>query len=196
MTCDDVFQMVRAFRTKDDATPIVLMGYANPIEQYGYEAFANRAALSGVDGVILVDLPPEESADILPFFRAADVAIIYLCSPTTSASRMALINECARGYLYYVSLTGVTGADLNLSDVKAQYLARKAQTALPMMVGFGIKTGAMAADVAAFADGVIVGAALVSRVHAAYCSSEDAATAGASLIREMRRAMDHIECTS
>ena len=196
ITTDDVFGMVEEFRAKDEKTPIVLMGYANPIEQYGYERFANRALEVGVDGVILVDLPPEESAEILPFFRATNVYMIYLCSPTTSMLRMESIKQKARGYLYYVSLSGVTGADLNLLEVKKQYKVRKAQSSLPVMVGFGIKTPAMAASVAEFADGVIVGAALVNQIFAAYRDGKDAIMAGSTLIREMRNAMDLSGCIS
>lgn len=189
--CNDVFSMVEKFREKDQHTPIVLMGYVNPIEQYGYEKFAARAKQAGVDGTILVDLPPEESESVAPIWQANGLHSIYLCSPTTSDERMVMINSYGKGYLYYVSLKGVTGSDdFNLRQVKEQYQHRKSLTDLPLMVGFGIKTAEMAANVAEFADGVIVGAALISRVHDAYNSVGNAPASGASLIAEMRHAMD------
>lgn len=190
--CEDVFHMIEKFRQEDKLTPIVLMGYTNPIEQYGHEKFAKRAQQVGIDGMIIVDLPPEESAEIVPYWHEAGVHIIYLCSPTTSDKRMALIGELARGYLYYVSLKGVTGSNaLDLRSVKNQYQRRKEQTTLPIMVGFGIKTPEMAADVSTFADGVIVGAALIEQIHTAYLEKADAIKAGATLINAMRYAMDN-----
>jgi len=188
---DDVFSMVEEFRKKDKDTPIVLMGYMNPIEQYGHEKFANQAKRSGVDGIIIVDLPPEESQDIAPFWREAGLHIIYLCSPTTSDERMKLIKEYASGYLYYVSLKGVTGSSsLDLRTVKTQYQYRKKQLSLPIMVGFGIKTPEMAAGIAEFADGVIVGAALISTIQEVYQEKGDAVDAAKTLIHGMRNAMD------
>ena len=190
--CDDVLSMVEEFRLQDALTPVVLMGYLNPIEQYGYELFASKAYLAGVDGVILVDLPPEESAEIAPCFQAAGLYNIFLCSPTTTDERMTLLKEYAHGYLYYVSLKGVTGSNtLDLASVQTQYQRRKEQTSLPVMVGFGIQTPEMAAQVAEFADGVIVGAALISQIHQAYLDKKESIQAGAALIRSMRHAMDN-----
>lgn len=189
--CDTVFDMVKEFRQQDKETPIVLMGYLNPVEQYGYEPFAKKAHLVGVDGMIIVDLPPEESKDIAAAWQAAGLYMIYLCSPTTSDERMQLLKQYAHGYLYYVSLKGVTGSNsINLSSLEAQYQQRKAQTALPVMVGFGIKTPEMAAGVATIADGVIVGAGLISQLQEAYSTKQDCIKAGASFIQELRRAMD------
>lgn len=191
ISCDKVLAMVEKFREQDQLTPIVLMGYVNPIEQYGYEAFAKRARQVGVDGTILVDLPPEENEVIVAPWQRYDLYSIYLCSPTTSDKRMARINQAGKGYLYYVSLKGVTGADsLDLQTVRELYQYRKLQTNLPLMVGFGVKTAAMAAEVAQFADGVIVGAALISRLIEAYQSGDDVLAAGASLLRAMRQATD------
>lgn len=187
----DVLAMVREFRQQDKETPIVIMGYLNPIEQYGYELFAQHAIDAGVDGTILVDLPPEESADINSIWRKHGLYSIFLCSPTTTDERMALIQEHAQGYLYYVSLKGVTGSStLDAASLKAQYQQRKAQVNLPLMVGFGIKTPEMAAEVASFADGVIVGAALINQILEAYQAKHDMLQAGASLIHSMRCAMD------
>lgn len=192
VNCDDVFAMIQTFRLRDLLTPVVLMGYMNPVEQYGYEAFARQAHLAGVDGMIIVDLPPEESKDIAPCWQAAGIHNIYLCSPTTSDERMTLLKDYAHGYLYYVSLKGVTGSDsFDLAAVQNHYQRRKEQTELPVMVGFGIKTPEMAANVAAFADGVIVGAALINEVQQAYLEKKDGIKAGAALIAAMRRAMDN-----
>ncbi len=187
----DVLEMVRKFRQKDEETPIIIMGYLNPIEQLGYEYFAKEAVKAGVDGTILVDLPPEESDEVAKIWATYGLYSIYLCSPTTSAQRMVLIEQYAKGYLYYVSLKGVTGSDtLNTEVLKTQYQERKAQTKLPLMVGFGIKTPEMAAEIAGFADGVIVGAALISIIEEAYAAKNDFMTAGARLIHAMRQAID------
>lgn len=194
VNCHQIFDTIAAFRKVNTTTPIVLMGYVNPVETYGYEAFAQRAKQVGVDGTILVDLPPEESAVVDTVWKKHGLYSIYLCSPTTSPDRMRLINQYARGYLYYVSLKGVTGSSaLDVEDVKIQYQLRKQQTSLPLMVGFGIKTAEMAKAVAAFADGVIVGAALVSAVFDAHQHRRNEALAAAALIAGMRDAMDVIE---
>lgn len=190
--CDDVFDMVANFRVSDKHTPVILMGYVNPVEYYGYEAFAKRAADSGVDGTIMVDMPPEESADVKPIWDANGLYSIYLCSPTTTEERMKLINQYARGYLYYVSLKGVTGSDdFDLDTVKQAYQQRKAQTSLPLMTGFGIKTPELAAEVAKFADGVIVGAGLISQIMSAMQQKDDIVLAASSFIQNMRQAIDN-----
>ncbi|HBD9233731.1 TPA: tryptophan synthase subunit alpha [Legionella pneumophila] len=191
--CDDVLNMVRQFRKTDTETPVILMGYLNPIEQYGYDLFAQQAVEAGVDGTILVDLPPEEADGVSRVWQNHGLYSIYLCSPTTSAERMNFINQHANGYLYYVSLKGVTGSDaLKLPELKAQYLQRKAQSKLPLMVGFGIKTPEMAAQVAEFADGVIVGAALINEIIEAYEAKKDPLQASGALLSSMRQAIDNI----
>lgn len=190
--CTDVLSMVKEFRRQDKNTPVIIMGYLNPIEQYGYERFARDAVDAGVDGTILVDLPPEEAKEIVALWQERGLASIFLCSPTTSDERMMLINQYGNGYLYYVSLKGVTGSDaLDIESLKAQYLHRKAQAKIPLMVGFGIKTPAMAAEVAAFADGVIVGAALITQILDAYELNKNVPQAAASLIGSMRQAIDN-----
>lgn len=190
--CQDVLEMVREFRQQDKDTPVIIMGYLNPIEQYGYDRFAQHAVEAGVDGTILVDLPPEEGDSISSAWEQHGLYSIFLCSPTTSEQRMELINRHANGYLYYVSLKGVTGSDtLDMSSLKAEYQKRKAQTNLPLMVGFGIKTPEMAAEVSEFSDGVIVGAALITTILEAYESNKNAAQAGAALISSMRQAIDN-----
>lgn len=184
--CEEVFQLIETFRQKDSKTPIILMGYLNPIEQFGYEKFAKRAREVGVDGTILVDLPPEEAETIMPIWQKEGLYPIFLCSPTTTDERMAKINRYGKGYLYYVSLKGVTGSDdFDLQNVKTLYLKRKAQTKLPVMVGFGIKTAARAAQVSEFADGVIIGAALIERINEAYTNAKDPLKEGTSLIRDI-----------
>lgn len=188
----DVLDMIRCFRENDKHTPVIIMGYLNPIEQYGYERFAKDAVAAGVDGTILVDLPPEESEEVAKIWNNHGLYSIYLCSPTTTDERMVLINTFAQGYLYYVSLKGVTGSDtLNTSALKEQYQQRKMKTKLPLMVGFGIKTPEMAAAVAEFADGVIVGAALITQILEAYETKKDPMHAGAYLISSMRQAIDN-----
>lgn len=186
-----VLHMVKEFRQQDTETPIVIMGYLNPIEQYGYELFAQHAAEAGVDGTILVDLPPEESKEINFIWQKYGLYSIFLCSPTTSDERMNLIQQYARGYLYYVSLKGVTGSSaLDIALLESQYQRRKAQTSLPLMVGFGIKTPDMAAAISHFADGIIIGAALIEQILEAYQAKHDMLQAGASLIHSMRQAID------
>jgi tryptophan synthase alpha chain len=192
INCQDVLNMIKRFRKKDHDTPVVLMGYLNPIEQYGYDLFAKHAVEAGVDGTILVDLPPEECEGVATIWQEHGLYSIFLCSPTTSEERMVLINQFAKGYLYYVSLKGVTGSDaLNISSLQEQYQTRKAQTPLPLMVGFGIKTPEMAAKVSNFADGVIVGAALIANLIQAHESNKNVVQAGASLVSSMRQAIDN-----
>lgn len=185
----DVLELVQTFRMDDPVTPVVLMGYMNPIEQYGHERFAVDARLQGVDGLIIVDLPPEESQDLLPCWQRQGLYPIYLCSPTTSKARMKQIDACGVGYLYYVSLKGVTGAaspDFEL--VASEYRRCKAHTSLPMVVGFGIKTPKMAAQVADFSDGVVVGAALVTAIHEA--AVDQRLQIATQFLSAMRLAMD------
>ena len=189
--CHTVLNMVKEFRLQDQETPVVVMGYLNPIERFGYDLFAQQAVAAGVDGTILVDLPPEESEEVAKIWKKHGLYSIFLCSPTTSDERMALINRLAKGYLYYVSLKGVTGSDaLDVSSLKAQYQHRKAQATLPLMVGFGIKTPEMAAEVACFADGVIVGAALITQILDAYNVNHDMLQAGGDLIYSIRQAIN------
>lgn len=194
VNCDDVLNMVEVFRDDDKETPVVLMGYLNPIEQYGYSAFASRAAHVGVDGIIIVDMPPEESQVMLPMLLKANIYPIYLSSPTTSNDRLNLIKSLAHGYVYYVSLKGVTGSShLDLKQVKMQYQQVKSKLNLPVMVGFGIKNPEMAKTVASFADGVIVGAALVEQIYLAYVDKQDCVAVAGNLLFAMRSSMDQKE---
>lgn len=159
-----VLGWVGEFRRTDTTTPIVLMGYLNPIEIYGYERFAQAAAGAGVDGVLIVDCPLEESATIAAL-RAAGLRQIFLAAPTTADARLAEVCERAEGFLYYVSFAGITGADrLDLAPVRARVAAIKARTPTPVAVGFGVRDAASAAAIARFADAVVIGSALVEKL--------------------------------
>lgn len=158
----DCLDMVRAFREQDAATPVVLMGYLNPVETMGFEPFSKRAAASGVNGAIIVNLPPEESAELGGHLRRNGVASVYLLAPTTTDERARMICEAGGGFVYYVSLKGTTGADtLDAADVADKLARFRKFSELPIMVGFGVKDSAGAKAVAAHADGVVVGSAIV-----------------------------------
>ncbi|MCS4504421.1 tryptophan synthase subunit alpha [Arhodomonas aquaeolei] len=190
-TVRDVLAAVRRFRERDAHTPVVLMGYLNPIEQLGYETFAAEARDAGVDGVLCVDLPPEESHDLVDVLGKAGLAPIWLIAPTTRRERITAICDVARGYVYYVSLKGVTGADtLDVDDVAEHVDTIRGLTALPVGVGFGIRDAATAARVAAVSDAVVVGSAIV-RLVGEYADDPAAGRkAVADLVRGMREAMD------
>ena len=163
----DVLDMVAAFRTKDAATPIVLMGYANPIEAMGTAEFAARGQKAGVDGVIVVDYPPEEAADFAALLQEYGLAPIFLLSPTTSEARIETIARIARGYLYYVSLKGVTGAGhLDTSEVIAKLAEIRRRVDLPVGVGFGIRDAASAQAIAPHADAVVIGSRIIQEIEA------------------------------
>lgn len=161
-----VLAMVREFRTQDTNTPVVLMSYLNPIEVMGYTHFAEAAAEAGVDGALTVDLPPEEAGELRSALRAHGLDAIFLLAPTSPDERIKLISEAASGFIYYVSLRGVTGAShLDIDEVAAKLKAIRAGTDLPVGVGFGIGTPEAAARVAVFSDAVIVGSAIVGRME-------------------------------
>ena len=155
--------MVRDFRTRDNETPIVLMGYYNPIHSYGVDAFLSDAKSAGVDGLIIVDLPPEEEAELcLPALKAG-INFIYLTAPTTTDERLPRVLEHASGFVYYVSITGITGtASTTAVDIKPNIDRIRAQTDIPLAIGFGIKTAAHVAEFTAIADAAIVGSAVVN----------------------------------
>jgi tryptophan synthase alpha chain len=158
--------MVAEFRETDTVTPVVLMGYLNPIEARGMDVFAQRAKAAGVDGVLIVDLAVEEAPEIAPKLKAQGLDVIFLLAPTSPDARIAAIAEQASGYLYYVSLKGVTGAaTLDINSVGEKLAAIRALTPLPLAVGFGIRDAATAAAVGRIADGVVVGSALVSTIQ-------------------------------
>lgn len=157
--------LVAQFRQHDNDTPVILMGYANPIERKGYSVFADAAASAGVDGVLTVDLPPEEASSLNVELKRVDLHSIFLLAPTTTSSRIREIVSMASGFVYYVSLKGVTGAgNLDLDSVKKKLLEIRTMTDLPLCVGFGIKDGASAKAVSEHGDGAVVGSIFVDRM--------------------------------
>ena len=191
MTPRRVLELVREFRQIDTQTPLVLMGYLNPIERMGHAAFVAAARDAGVDGVLTVDLPPEEAAEPIELMNAAGIAPIFLVAPTSSVERIRRTAQLAQGYLYYVSLKGVTGsAALNVAEVAEKLATIRACTDLPLGVGFGIKDPPTAAAVARIADAVVVGSALVARMHELADDPERMRTEVAAQLAAMRQAMD------
>lgn len=186
-----VIDMVAKFRTEDTETPVLLMGYLNPIEVMGYESFVNEAVSAGVDGVLLVDLPPEEAGELLQSARSQGLDVVFLVAPTTTDQRIQTIAQASSGFIYYVSLKGVTGAGhLDANEVQQRVARIKSFTSLPVGVGFGIKDGASAKSISAVADAVVVGSALVRLVEANMPSLDNTRAAVTKLIGEMRQAMD------
>jgi tryptophan synthase alpha chain len=188
-----VLDIVRAFRVADADTPVVLMGYLNPIEIMGTETFAAAAAEAGVDGALVVDVPPEEAEALAGALRPQGLDLVYLLAPTSDARRIGLIGAVASGFVYYVAVKGVTGAgNLDIDAVAAKLAEIRAQIALPVGVGFGIKDGASAARVAAVADAVIVGSAIVGRIEALTATPADIPDAVGGFLAELRAAIDGV----
>jgi len=166
MTLDKTLQMVRDFRANDDLTPIVLMGYYNPIYSRGVDLFLQQAVQAGIDGLIIVDLPPEEDAELCIPAQAAGLNFIRLATPTTDAKRLPVVLQNTSGFVYYVSITGITGAAAaQASDVAPEVARIKASTDLPVIVGFGINTPETARAIASVADGCVVGSAIVKEIN-------------------------------
>lgn len=184
-----VLQMVKEFRQKDTTTPIILMGYANPIEAMGAEKFTQAAKEAGVDGVLTVDYPPEECKEFIAGLQATGMDSIFLLSPTTDCARVDLIVNQASGFLYYVSLKGVTGAaNMDVTQVKSRVAEIRSKTNLPIGVGFGIKDAVTAKQVAEFADAIVVGSRMVVTIEN---STEDNLMHNISgLMQELRQAID------
>jgi tryptophan synthase alpha chain len=183
--------MAIEFRKTNQTTPLVLMGYLNPIEMMGYEDFANAAQRADVDGVLTVDLPPEEAEACVALLRERGIDQIFLLAPNSDAERISKMDVVGSGYLYYVSLKGVTGAGhLNTEDVKEKLELIRANTDLPIGVGFGVKDAETAKTVANIADGVVVGSALISKIEASLDDPEQAKRDIISLLKSMRVAMD------
>jgi len=186
-----VLAMVRQFREQDDTTPVVLMGYMNPVERYGHAEFARDAAAAGVDGVLMVDCPPEEMGSLRSCFDEHTIHPICLVAPTTTEPRMESIAAQARGYLYYVSFKGITGADrLDAAALVAPLERLRRHSKLPVAVGFGIKGPQSAAAVAGLAEGVVIGSALIEALAAAdsAAAARDAVT---GFLAPIRAAMDN-----
>ena len=186
-----VLAYVSEFRQVDNKTPVVLMGYANPIEHMGYEAFAKSAKTSGVDGVLVVDYPPEEGGDLFRYLSEQQLDPIFLLAPTSSDGRIAAVGKLARGYIYYVSLKGVTGAaNIDLAEVSARLPLIKAVTNLPIGVGFGIRDAATAKSIAAIADAVVIGSRIIQEIEQS--NAKNVLDNVANLLREIRGAMDTV----
>jgi len=187
----DVLAMVRAFRTQDADTPVILMGYLNPIEVMGYAAFAAEAKAAGIDGALVVDVPPEESHDLVIALREADLDLVYLLAPTSTEERIRRIGAVASGFVYYVSVKGVTGAGhLDVDAVRAKLTEIRGLIDLPVGVGFGIKDAESAARIAAVADAVIVGSAIVGRIEANAATPERIEGTVGTFVAELRSAID------
>lgn len=191
VSLSQVFDMVKEFRTQNTKTPIVLMGYLNPLEAYTYQRVAQDAANVGVDGFLIVDLPPEEADALVKPLQQRDLDMIFLIAPTTHARRIEKIAQQASGFIYYVSVKGVTGSkDLNIQDVNDKIAEIRRYTSLPIGVGFGIKNAESAATVAKVADAVIVGSALVQLIETTE-ESQLIATLSQTLAN-MRNALDNL----
>ena len=191
MSLRKTLDLVQAFRAQDQKTPIVLMGYLNPVEAMGYEAFAMAAHEAGVDGVLTVDMPPEESGHLIDLLEARGIDPIFLLAPNSAPARIRKMGELGRGYLYYVALKGVTGAGhLDLQDVERKLAEIRALTGLPLAVGFGVKNAETAAAIGHLAEGVVVGSALVSKIEEAQGDEKRALADMVDLIASMRKALD------
>ena len=189
-----VLAMVKEFRQRDAATPVVLMGYANPVERYelahGKAAFARDAAAAGVDGVLIVDYPPEEAGEWVKLLEGSGIDPIFLLSPTSTDLRIERVAKVARGYIYYVSLKGVTGAaNIDTSDVERMMARIRSHTQVPVGVGFGIRDGATARRVGEVADAVVIGSRVVQELASG--ASEQAPERARAIMAEFRSAIDH-----
>jgi len=179
-TLKSVLEMAEEFRKTNDTTPIIVMGYANPLHHMGYTEFAKATKTAGVDGAIIVDLPPEEDTELREAFEVHDLALIRLATPTTDAQRLPRVVSGTKGFVYYVSMTGITGDSFAQAGSITQQVTRVREAAnLPVVVGFGVKTPERAREVAKDADGVVVGTAIVKTLH------EDGPDAALSLIRSL-----------
>ena len=186
---DRVLEFVTEFRKSDSATPVVLMGYANPIEAMGLRRFVEAAEQAGVDGVLVVDYPPEESAELAAMLHARGMDMIFLLAPTSTEARIEQVARLASGYIYYVSLRGVTGAKhLDLEELAEKLAVIRSRTRLPVGVGFGIHDGETARAVAKIADAVVIGSRIIQEMEQA--SPKTCVEKGANLLREFRRAID------
>ena len=184
-----VFKMVNAFREKDTQTPIILMGYANPIEAIGAEAFVERAKTADVDGIITVDYPPEECMQFTKLLKEKNIDSIFLLSPTSELNRVKLIIEQASGFLYYVSLKGVTGAaNIDIEQVKSKVGMIRELTDLPIGVGFGVRDAATAKEVAKISDAVVVGSRIVQEIENS--NQENLIQNISKLMQELREAVN------
>ncbi|MEE9574730.1 MAG: tryptophan synthase subunit alpha, partial [Gammaproteobacteria bacterium] len=192
-TLHDVIHMVAEFRKDNQQIPVILMGYLNPIEIMGYENFAKSATDAGVDGVLIVDMPPEEAGELKEILVKYQLDLIFLISPTTSVERQKYIAEIASGFLYYVSLKGVTGSDkLNIDSVQESVRTIKQHSKLPVGVGFGIRDAESAASVAKVSDAIIVGSPIVELVGTLQDDSAASMKSISTYLSAMRQAIDAV----
>jgi tryptophan synthase alpha chain len=190
MTLRGTLELVRAFRQTDQTTPLILMGYLNPVLIFGYEAFAATAAEAGVDGLIIVDCPPEEADPLADALEAAQVSLIRLATPTTDDKRLPMVLKRTSGFVYYVSVAGVTGVKEADADAVAPAVARiRAASGLPVAVGFGIKTPERAAAIARVADAAVVGSALVEEVAEGLSGNETVTARVLSKVETLAKAV-------
>ncbi len=191
VTLRNVIDMVADFRRDNTDTPVILMGYLNPIEVIGYKAFAEAARQAGVDGALVVDMPPEEAGEFAELLRGQDIDQVFLLAPTTSEVRIERVCSTASGFIYYVSLKGVTGSNrLDMDDVAAHVERIRAHTQLPVGVGFGIKDAEMAGKVAGFSDAVVIGSALVERIADCAGDTRRMTAEATTFMQSLRTAMD------
>ena len=189
---ESVLDMVETFRQRDPTTPVVLMGYMNPVERYGRSRFPKRANSAGVDGLLLVDCPPEERGDLGVAMAETGLDGICLIAPTTTRERVRVIAGMASGFIYYVSLKGITGSGrLDAPELSEPVRQIREFSNLPVAVGFGIKNAEMAVNVAAHADAVVIGSALVEAL-AATANREDACTVAAGFVAPVRESLDNM----
>jgi tryptophan synthase alpha chain len=191
MSLSRVLAIATEFRKTNQQTPVVLMGYVNPIEAMGYEGFANAAQRADIDGVLTVDLPPEEAGEFVALLQERNIDPIFLLAPNSSEERIKKMDTAGSGYIYYVSLKGVTGAGhLDVVDVEAKLKQIRANTHLPVAIGFGVKDAQTAKTVAGLGDGVVIGSALISKIEANLDDLELAKSQIVELLASMRQAMD------
>ena len=191
MSLRRTLDLIQAFRRDDTETPVVIMGYLNPIEAMGYGNFVDRAAAAGLDGVLTVDMPPEESSGMLDLMEEAAIDPIFLLAPNSTDQRIRLMSDLGRGYLYYVALKGVTGAaNLDLHSVEEKVRHIRTLSHLPIGVGFGVKNPEAARAIGGFADAVVIGSALVSKIEDSKSDLEAAREGIVALIAAMRSTLD------
>jgi tryptophan synthase alpha chain len=190
-----VIAAVAEFRTRDSKTPVVLMGYANPIEAMGVDAFASAASTAGADGVLVVDYPPEESKEFAQVVRAAGLDVIFLLAPTSTDTRISAVGEIGSGYIYYVSLKGVTGAGhIDIGAVSQRIPFIRESVGLPVAVGFGVRDGTSARALAGVADAVVIGSRIIEEIEQS--KPEEILPRVGALLGSIRTAMDTVEVTA
>ncbi|MBS7405966.1 MAG: tryptophan synthase subunit alpha, partial [Oxalobacter sp.] len=189
MTLAKLLDLVKVFRQRDDTTPVVLMGYANPIERMGTDVFIRKANESGVDGVLVVDYPPEEATDFAAGLRQAGMDMIFLLAPTSTDERIRKVGRVAGGYLYYVSLKGVTGVgNLDIGEVTSRIEKIRKYVTIPVGVGFGIRDAATARALGSVADAVVIGSRIIQELEKT--APEKAVDAVRAFIADIRKALD------